>query len=219
MRVLTGIVIRPTVIRPRPVDGSVSPQNSNAFSFHLAGAARSRELTWFSSEPQLLEGQSSSLVGRRALGSEHGGLLQPQSAKSATAPRNSRIISRPALEGASCCVQGRLRQGELMPLITGGDLDHVHRALQPNRSWHQGRWDLARRLDVAKKLLADMGGEMKQFYMVMGEFDFVRVAASSGRRRHGALRPAARRPRLRTHEDTEGFPRDRLPRNFIRSLA
>ena len=30
-----------------------------------------------------------------------------------------------------------------------------------------------RRLDAAKKLLADMGGEMKQFYMVMGEFDFV----------------------------------------------
>jgi hypothetical protein len=29
--------------------------------------------------------------------------------------------------------------------------------------------DSARRLDVAKKLLADMGGEMKQFYMVMGE--------------------------------------------------
>ena len=27
--------------------------------------------------------------------------------------------------------------------------------------------DLPRRLDAAKKLLADMGGEMKQFYMVM----------------------------------------------------
>ena len=26
-----------------------------------------------------------------------------------------------------------------------------------------------------KKLLADMGGEMKQFYMVMGEFDFVAI--------------------------------------------
>src|ERR1700751_4225813 len=32
-----------------------------------------------------------------------------------------------------------------------------------------------RRLDAAKKLLADMGGEMKQFYMVMGEFDFVGI--------------------------------------------
>jgi uncharacterized protein with GYD domain len=31
------------------------------------------------------------------------------------------------------------------------------------------------RLDAAKKLLADMGGEMKQFYMVMGEFDFVGI--------------------------------------------
>ena len=35
--------------------------------------------------------------------------------------------------------------------------------------------DLPRRLDVAKKLLADMGGEMKQFYMVMGGFDFIGI--------------------------------------------
>ena len=33
--------------------------------------------------------------------------------------------------------------------------------------------DSPRRLDAAKRLLADMGGEMKQFYLVMGEFDFV----------------------------------------------
>ena len=31
------------------------------------------------------------------------------------------------------------------------------------------------RLDSSKKLLADMGGEMKQFYLVMGEFDFVAI--------------------------------------------
>ena len=35
--------------------------------------------------------------------------------------------------------------------------------------------DSPRRLDAAKKLLADMGGEMKQFYLVMGEFDFVAI--------------------------------------------
>jgi uncharacterized protein with GYD domain len=35
--------------------------------------------------------------------------------------------------------------------------------------------DSPRRLDAAKKLLAEMGGEMKQFYMVMGEFDFVGI--------------------------------------------
>jgi uncharacterized protein with GYD domain len=35
--------------------------------------------------------------------------------------------------------------------------------------------DSPRRLDAAKKLLADMGGEMKQFYMVLGEFDFVGI--------------------------------------------
>jgi uncharacterized protein with GYD domain len=35
--------------------------------------------------------------------------------------------------------------------------------------------DSPRRLDAAKKLLSDMGGEMKQFYMVMGDFDFVGI--------------------------------------------
>ena len=35
--------------------------------------------------------------------------------------------------------------------------------------------DSSRRLDAAKKLLADMGGEMKQFYMVMGGFDFIAI--------------------------------------------
>ena len=53
--------------------------------------------------------------------------------------------------------------------------DHLHSALQPDRRWHQGREGLAAPLDAAKKLLADMGGEMKQFYMVMGEFDFVGI--------------------------------------------
>ena len=54
--------------------------------------------------------------------------------------------------------------------------DHLHSALQPDRSWHQGREGTRRaELDAAKKLLADMGGEMKQFYMVMGEFDFVGI--------------------------------------------
>jgi uncharacterized protein with GYD domain len=32
-----------------------------------------------------------------------------------------------------------------------------------------------RRLDVAKNLLTDMGGEMKQFYMVLGDCDFVGI--------------------------------------------
>jgi len=44
--------------------------------------------------------------------------------------------------------------------------------------------DSPRRLDAAKKLLADMGGEMKQFYMVMGEFDFVGIC-EAGRRTWG----------------------------------
>ncbi|MDA8251974.1 MAG: GYD domain-containing protein [Rhodospirillales bacterium] len=32
-----------------------------------------------------------------------------------------------------------------------------------------------RRLDAAKKLLADMGGQMKNFYMTMGDLDMVAV--------------------------------------------
>jgi hypothetical protein len=36
-------------------------------------------------------------------------------------------------------------------------------------------WACRRRLDAAKKLLTDMRGEMKQFYMVMGDFDFVGI--------------------------------------------
>ena len=40
--------------------------------------------------------------------------------------------------------------------------------------------DSPRRVDAAKKLLADMGGEMKQFYMVMGEFDFVGICEAPG---------------------------------------
>ena len=39
--------------------------------------------------------------------------------------------------------------------------------------------DSPRRLDAAKKLLADMGGEMKHFYMVMGDFDFVGICEAS----------------------------------------
>ena len=35
--------------------------------------------------------------------------------------------------------------------------------------------DSPRRLDAAKKLLTDMEGEMKQFYMVLGDFDFVGI--------------------------------------------
>lgn len=32
-----------------------------------------------------------------------------------------------------------------------------------------------KRLDAAKKLLADMGGEFQEFYLTMGEFDMVGV--------------------------------------------
>ena len=60
--------------------------------------------------------------------------------------------------------------------------------------------DLPRRLDAAKKLLTDMGGEMKQFYMVMGDFDFVGICEGAGRRRDGPLRFAARGFWLRAHQ-------------------
>jgi uncharacterized protein with GYD domain len=55
----------------------------------------------------------------------------------------------------------------------GRKYDHLHRALQPDRCRHQA--PKTRPLDAAKKLLADIGGEMKQFYMVMGDCDFVGI--------------------------------------------
>ena len=73
--------------------------------------------------------------------------------------------------------------------------------------------DSPRRLDAAKKLLADMGGEMKQFYMVMGEFDFVAICEAPDDAVMARYRPAARGPRLRAYEDAEGVPGDCLPRN------
>lgn len=36
--------------------------------------------------------------------------------------------------------------------------------------------DSPKRLDAAKKLLKDMGGELKQFYLTMGSYDIVTVA-------------------------------------------
>ena len=42
--------------------------------------------------------------------------------------------------------------------------------------------DSPRRLDAAKKLLVDMGGEMKQFYMVMGTSTLSVFARRQGRR-------------------------------------
>ena len=35
--------------------------------------------------------------------------------------------------------------------------------------------DSPRRFDAAKKLLEDMGGEMKSFYMTMGDYDLVAI--------------------------------------------
>jgi len=36
--------------------------------------------------------------------------------------------------------------------------------------------DSPRRFEAAKKLLRDMGGDIKQFYLTMGDFDLVAVA-------------------------------------------
>lgn len=53
-------------------------------------------------------------------------------------------------------------------------LDHSGRAELTDAGVKAAK-DSPRRLDAAKKLLTDMGGEMKQFYMVMGDFDFVGI--------------------------------------------
>ena len=73
--------------------------------------------------------------------------------------------------------------------------------------------DLPRRLDAAKKLLADMGGEMKQFYMVMGEFDFVGICeAPDDAVMARYVLQLGGLGFVRT-KNAEGVPGDRLPRN------
>jgi uncharacterized protein with GYD domain len=61
--------------------------------------------------------------------------------------------------------------------------------------------DSPRRLDAAEKLLADIGGEMKQLYMAMRDFDFVGIceAPDDAVMAHyvcssGAFASCARRP-------------------------
>jgi uncharacterized protein with GYD domain len=53
--------------------------------------------------------------------------------------------------------------------------DHLRSALHLTDAGIKAAKDSPRLLDAAKKLLADMVGEMKQFYVVMGEFDFVGI--------------------------------------------
>ena len=71
--------------------------------------------------------------------------------------------------------------------------------------------DSPRRLDAARKLLEDMGGEMKHFYMVMGGFDFVGICEASDDA--VMARYVLQLGWLRAYKDVEGIPRDRLPRN------
>jgi hypothetical protein len=78
--------------------------------------------------------------------------------------------------------------------------------------------DSPRRLDAAKKLLADMGGEMKHFLHGDGRVRLCWNLRGAGRRRHGSLRPAARGARLRAHEDAEGVPEPAY-REIVRSLG
>jgi uncharacterized protein with GYD domain len=70
--------------------------------------------------------------------------------------------------------------------------------------------DSPRRLDAAKKLLADMGGEMKQFYMVMGEFDFVGICEAPD---DAVMARYVLQLGGLGHENAEGVSGDRLPRN------
>jgi uncharacterized protein with GYD domain len=41
--------------------------------------------------------------------------------------------------------------------------------------------DSPKRLDAAKKLLKDLGGDLKEFYLTMGGYDMVIVATRSER--------------------------------------
>jgi len=53
---------------------------------------------------------------------------------------------------------------------------------------------------------------MKQFYMVMGDFDFVGICEAPDDAVMAAMFCSSG-PWLRAHQDLEGIPGDRLPRN------
>jgi uncharacterized protein with GYD domain len=75
--------------------------------------------------------------------------------------------------------------------------------------------DSPRRVDAAKKLLAEMGGEMKQFYMVMGEFDFVGICEAPVMARYVLLLGGLGFVRTKT---LKAFP-ETAYREIIRSLG
>ena len=75
--------------------------------------------------------------------------------------------------------------------------------------------DSPRRLDAAKKLLADMGGEMKQFYMVLGEFDFVGILRGAVMARYVLQLGAVGFVRTKT---LKAFP-ETAYREIVRSLG
>jgi hypothetical protein len=73
--------------------------------------------------------------------------------------------------------------------------------------------DSPRRLDAAKKLLTDIGGRDEAVLHGDGRLRLRRNLRGAGRRSDGPLRFAARGSWLRAHQDLEGIPGDRLPRN------
>src|ERR1700722_16834542 len=96
---------------------------------------------------------------------------------------------------------------------TGGKHDHLHSALQPDRRRHQGREGLAAPARRRQEATCRHGWRDEAVLHGDGRVRLCRNLRGAGRRRHGPLRAAAWGPRLRAHEDAQGVPGDRLPRN------
>src|SRR5271165_4815849 len=73
--------------------------------------------------------------------------------------------------------------------------------------------DSPRRLDAAQEATGRHGWRDEAVLHGDWRVRLCRILRGAGRRRHGPLRPSARGPRLRAHENAEGVPGDRLPRN------
>ena len=73
--------------------------------------------------------------------------------------------------------------------------------------------DSPRRLDAAKKLLANMGGEIEAVLHGDRRFDFVGIYKAPDDAVMASYVLQLRGPRLRAHENAEGVPGDRLPGN------
>ena len=69
------------------------------------------------------------------------------------------------------------------------------------------------RLDKARALLREMGGDFKQVFLTMGNFDMVVVYDAPDDATSARFSPTVGQAGLRPHDHAQGIPRGGLPRD------